>query len=91
MTDTVRSILAGARGQLWMLASSERSADAVVEFGLDVVRVALTKQRRMIARAINAEARRAALGQYPGGCRSITYDAGMRRAARVAKAAGDAS
>lgn len=90
MTDTVPSILADARAQLRMLADSQHSADEIVDYGLDVVRVALAKQRRMIARAINAEARRAALGQYAAGCRSITYDAGMRRAARVAKNAGDA-
>lgn len=58
-----------------------------VEAVIDVVERALATQRRFTAAAIRREARLAALGQYPPGCRSVTYDAGMRRAARIAEGA----
>lgn len=65
--------------------------DEMVDAALDVVRVALAKQQRLIARAIRADARRAQAGLYPDGCRSLSYDAGMRRAAVLAQKAGDPS
>lgn len=54
-----------------------------------IVSAAMRAQRQQIVRQIRAEARRAATGQYPAGARSITYAAGMRRAAVVAEKAGE--
>lgn len=51
----------------------------------EVVTLALEEQRRRIVYAIGKEARAAACGRYPRGCRSLTYDAGMRRAAWLLK------
>lgn len=87
MPDSPDSILADAHEQMCAALARVRhpiSAE-MVDGAMDVLRVALVKQRRLIARRIRFEAGRAQRGVFPAGCRSVSYDAGMRRAAVVAE------
>lgn len=55
---------------------------------IDLVQKALVTQRYEIGRAIRAEARAFRRGELPIGNTAITFDAGLRRAARIAEDGG---
>lgn len=93
MSETPASILDAARTQLCMRleATTHPVSGEQVDVALVIVRIALAKQRRMIARRLRREAaewRRGWMTSVPTNQR-LTYDGGLRRAAKIVEASGE--
>lgn len=89
MADTPDAILADASEQMWMALDPVMHTNTEMHaHALDVLRVALVKQRRLIARQLRSEAaayRRRDYSTIPAN-QQLTYDGALRRAARIAEA-----
>lgn len=87
MADTPASILADAAEQMWMALDPVMHTNTVMhEHALDVLRVALAKQRRLIARRLRSEANAYRWAHVSPSNQRLTYDGGLRRAARITEA-----
>jgi hypothetical protein len=89
VAETPASILADASEQMWMALDPVTHTNTVMhEHALDVLRIALAKQRRLIARQLRSEAaayRRRDYSAIPAN-QQLTYDGAVRRAARITEA-----